>query len=535
MLLVVRDPKINDDTAERVVSEVFAGVVTGAPEATIATTALETDQASRSGRPVMLRLQADEPAVRLEAAAASAAAVIWITTTTGPGVRATLRLDAVGRAAIPVTVITVSDEQPSRAESANSSTRLVWISPVPTKKANRRLRRLGLQVSTAASKPRRLDRLDEETHRLSASHAAMGRVEELLSEEGVEEFQIRGGEFMSVQKTNGKVERRLSPFAGDDELIETVRHMASFSGGLPQRFDKLDHRLDIRLGDRWRFHAEAFMCSPPTLVLRSNMGGAAGLEDLGVADPDLLAILVEAVAGQVRANAVVAATMGGGKTTLIQALLAKVDDNERIDTIEDTPELRLSQYGIHGNTYERLTRDENADGVGQVTMGDHIRDSKRANTSKLVVGETRGEGTLDVLDSMTSGLDGCLVTLHSRPGAGVMEKLTAYATQEGADPRYARQQIAMAVHLLLWMGRNHQGERVIADVTQITGYDEAADVVTTLPLWALQPGERWATSVNPPEGRVAAVYRSAGVSVPAISGAAAPSMGAGPLTRDGSP
>ena len=55
---------------------------------------------------------------------------------------------------------------------------------------------------------------------------------------------------------------------------------------------------------------------------------------------------------------------------------------------------------------------------------------------------------------MTSGLHGCLVTLHSRPGPGVMAKLTAYACQEGADPRYARQQVAIAVHLLLWMGRN---------------------------------------------------------------------------------
>ena len=40
-----------------------------------------------------------------------------------------------------------------------------------------------------------------------------------------------------------------------------------------------------------------------------------------------------------------------------------------------------------------------------------------------------------MLDAMTSGLDGCLVTLHSRPGAGVMAKLTAYACLEGADPQ----------------------------------------------------------------------------------------------------
>ena len=101
-------------------------------------------------------------------------------------------------------------------------------------------------------------------------------------------------------------------------------------------------------------------------------------------------------------------------------------------------------------------------------MADHVRDAKRANSSKLVVGEVRGEGTMALLDAMSSGLDGCIVTLPSPPGDGVMEKLTAYATSEGADESLARRSIAIAVHLLVWMGRNHAGERVIADVTQLT-------------------------------------------------------------------
>ena len=222
-------------------------------------------------------------------------------------------------------------------------------------------------------------------------------------------------------------------------------------------------------------------------------------------------MLVEATAGRVRANVVVAAAMGGGKTTLCQALLAQVPPNERIDTIEDTPELRLREYGIHPNAYERLTRDANNDGVGKHSMADHVRDAKRANSSKLVVGEVRGEGTMALLDAMSSGLDGCLVTLHSPPGEGVLEKLTAYATSEGADEGLARRTIAIAVHLLVWMGRNDAGERVIADVTQITGLS-AEGAVRTRGLWRLMPGERWAVPVAVPEGRMADVYRAAGVS-----------------------
>ncbi|MCY3894347.1 MAG: ATPase, T2SS/T4P/T4SS family [Acidimicrobiaceae bacterium] len=389
--------------------------------------------------------------------------------------------------------------------------RIVRIKRVGARSSYRQLHRLGRSLASSACAPQRLDRSDGDIRRRTAARAATDALSELLDEPDVEEFQIRGGESMLVQCADGRVERRPSPFAADADLIEAVRFLASYSGDRPQRFDELDPRLDVRIGDRWRLHAEAFVTTPPNVVLRSNMAGRMRLDDLGLVSDELGSVLIEAIAGRVRANVVVAAAMGGGKTTLCQALLAAVPDHERIDTIEDTPELRLAEYGIHPNTYERLTRDPNQDGHGRHSMADHIRDAKRANAAKLVVGEIRGEGCEALLDAMSSGLDGCLVTLHSQPGKGVLEKLVAYACSEGAEPDYARRQIAAAVDLCVWMGRNDAGERVVADVTQLTGIDDLTGVISTTCLWALRPGDRWASPVGRPAGRVAEVYASAGL------------------------
>lgn len=395
--------------------------------------------------------------------------------------------------------------------AALEASRVVRIKRVGSRGAYRQLHRLGRSMAPSACAPQRLDRTDGAVRRRTAARAATDALSGLLDEPDIEEFQIRGGESMLVQYADGRVERRPSPFAADGDLIEAVRFLASYSGDRPQRFDELDPRLDVRVGDRWRLHAEAFVTSPPNVVLRSNMAGRMRLDDLGVASNELGSVLIEAIAGRARANVVVAATMGGGKTTLCQALLAAVPDHERIDTIEDTPELRLAEYGIHPNTYERLTRDANQDGHGRHSMADHIRDSKRANAAKLVVGEIRGEGCEALLDAMSSGLDGCLVTLHSQPGKGVLEKLVAYACSEGAEPDYARRQIAAAVDLCVWMGRNDAGERVVADVTQLTGIDDLTGVISTTCLWALRPGDRWATPAGRPTGRMAEVYASAGL------------------------
>lgn len=516
MLLCVSDRRLPADAADWIMAALMEGVTARAPGVAFARSSGEGGLRGSSGS--VLSLTDAEPVERLRAAAAGAACAVHLTTGTGEGARAWLGLDSGMGWRVPVAVLIVSDEPlPDEAglrERAGAQS-VRRIPTVPDRRTLRSLRRLGRWASSAASAPRRFDSADRQTRRGAAAGRAEERLRSLLAEPGVEEFQIRAGESMTVQRAGGQTERRESPFRSEGELIDAVRFLAAFNAGdRPQRFDPMNPRLDIRVGDNWRLHAEGFVVQPAHLVLRSNMAGRMSLAELGLAEDRLNRILLEAVTGRVRANIVIAATMGGGKTTLCQALLAHLPDDERVDTIEDTPELRLAEYGIHRTAYERLTRDPNADGVGKHSMADHIRDAKRANSNKLVVGEVRGEGTLALLDAMSSGMNGCLATLHSQPGAGVLEKLVAYACSEGAEPDYARRQIASGVHLLVWLGRNDLGERVIADVTELAGIDRESGQIETRCLWQLPPGGLWAKPVAQPTGRISRLYQSAEVAVP---------------------
>lgn len=528
MLMISTDRMLDQRTAGWIVRTIIDGVRASIADVAVGDSLADPTLAAAAHRATVVTVDESAGDSVLNSAAA-AAGVVWVTCGSGCGLRERLNLHTKSAADVKLALVVVSDHPVNTGElrmmAGAQVTRAVPFAP--SRRSERAMRRLGRSLGSLAAAPQRMDSADRVVRRESASAAAARRLRQLLDEQDVEEFQIRGGESMVVEFSNGVRESRPSPFASDDELIGACRFLAAYSGERPQRFDELDPRLDTRIGDRWRLHAEAFVCSPPTLVLRSNMGGRRSIAELGLCEQQLADILVESVAGAVRANVVIAAAMGGGKTTLCQALLARVPGTERIDTIEDTPELRLREYGIHPNAYERLTRDANNDGVGKHSMADHVRDAKRANSSKLVVGEVRGEGTMALLDAMSSGLDGCIVTLHSPPGDAVMEKLTGYATSEGADEGLARRSIAVAVHLLVWMGRNNDGERVIADVTQIIGTDKSGAILTRC-LWRLQPGERWAAAVNHPVERMAEVYRSAGVAVHTHLPESAPEIAAPP-------
>ena len=515
MLLVIKDKRLAPEVTEWIARNLADGVRRKEREVALVETL--GDEALRTARGQVLVVRSDIDYDRLLAAVAGAAAVALITEGKAENVRLWLDLDTGAGYRVPVVVVMVTDEPVPNLELLAATagiTAMRNIRPAAHRKTIKLLRRMGRNLAPYAVQPRRFDAGDSATHRAGARQQAEDILADLMEREDVEEYQVFAGGRMQVQYSDGRREDQGSPFPTDHALEEGIKFLATFGGDRPHRFDEQHPRLDLNLRERWRLHAEGFVVKPMYLALRANMGGRRSLAELGFADERLSGLLVAASNGAHRANVIVASTMSGGKTTLLQAILAHTPPHERVDTIEDTAELRLAHYGLHNLTFERLTRDANADGVGALTMADHIRQAKRGNASKVVVGEIRGEGADALFDAMSSGMNGCLATLHSPPGTGVLDKLVAYAAAEGSPEQYARRQIAAGVHLLVWLGRNHRNERVIADVTEIVEVDDAGLRIRTNCLWQLAEGARWAQPVSRPQNPVvAALYDSVRVSL----------------------
>src|SRR5690606_3139354 len=103
-----------------------------------------------------------------------------------------------------------------------------------------------------------------------------------------------------------------------------------------------------------------------------------------------------------RCNVLVSGGTGTGKTTLLNMLSQMIDPRERIVTIEDTAELQLK----HDHVVRLDTRPPNADGHGEVTARDLVRNALRMRPDRIVLGEIRGIEVLDVLTAMNTGHDG---------------------------------------------------------------------------------------------------------------------------------
>ena len=87
------------------------------------------------------------------------------------------------------------------------------------------------------------------------------------------------------------------------------------------------------------------------------------------------------------------------KTTLLAALLGRVPASERIVTIEDVAELRIS----HPHHVRLEARQPNLEGAGAVPLARLVREALRMRPDRLVVGECRGEEVRELLMAQAVG------------------------------------------------------------------------------------------------------------------------------------
>ena len=169
-----------------------------------------------------------------------------------------------------------------------------------------------------------------------------------------------------------------------------------------------------------------------------------------------------------RANILISGATGSGKTTLLAALLATVDSNQRILTIEDTPELDIR----HPHVVGLATRDPNTEGQGGIGLPLLIRQALRMRPDRVIVGECRGAEVAEFLSAMNTGHRGAIGTVHANSAGDVPARLNAMAALAGLDPVTAAAQIRSAIDVVLHLQRDEQGQRYPAEAALLSKTSE---------------------------------------------------------------
>lgn len=296
----------------------------------------------------------------------------------------------------------------------------------------------------------------------------LGPLEILLRDDTIADILVNGPNQIFVERF-GKLTLSNVTFKNEKHLMRVIDKIVSAVG---RRVDESNPYVDARLKDGSRFNAMVMpIAVDGALVsIRKFKKDKLGIEDLikfGAFTEEMGLYLRAAVGSHL--NIIVSGGTGSGKTTTLNALSSMIADNERILTIEDTAELQLQQ--VHVGRME--SRPANVEGKGAVTQRDCLRNALRMRPDRIIVGETRGEEVIDMLQAMNTGHDGSMTTIHAnsaRDGVSRLENMVAMAGIE-MPLKAVRSQIASAVHLIVQATRLMDGSRRMVSITEITGME----------------------------------------------------------------
>jgi len=117
-------------------------------------------------------------------------------------------------------------------------------------------------------------------------------------------------------------------------------------------------------------------------------------------------------------NLFVAGATASGKTTTLNAITTFIKPDQKIVSIEDTPELQVP----HGNWIREQTRGNEGD-ESSVGMFDLLKAALRQRPDRIIIGEIRGEEGAIAFQAMQSG-HGVMSTFHAASVGKLIQRLT---------------------------------------------------------------------------------------------------------------
>ena len=317
---------------------------------------------------------------------------------------------------------------------------------------------------------------------LSCLHAelyGLGALETLTHIPGITDIYVNSPQDVWVQ-AHGQTQPVTLTFETEAQVRQLANRLIRAHGG---RLDAAHPADDVHDDSGRRIHAVI-----PPLVENTHLSirlpaqsclTLAALRESGMFDAATEQALRTMVAR--RQNFVVSGGTGTGKTTLLNALLGECEAWERLMILEDTPELNPQ----HPHTVSLKTRAANAEGAGEITLGDLLVQALRMAPDRLMVGECRGSEILHLLNAMNTGHQGAGTTLHANSAFAVPHRLAALGALAGLDERTVALHASTAFDRIIHL-EQVQGMRRIAGIYRL---DLRQDALVVTPCGPEHAGE----------------------------------------------
>jgi pilus assembly protein CpaF len=308
-----------------------------------------------------------------------------------------------------------------------------------------------------------------------------GPISPLLREKSISEVMVNGPDRVFIEMRGRLFETGIR-FFNLQQLDLVIQRIVEPLG---RHVDTASPMVDARLKDGSRVNAiiPPLALDGASVTIRKFPEKKLDKNDLigfGSMTENMAFFLEEAVRS--RQNILISGGTGSGKTSLLNVLSLFIPQDERVVTVEDSAELKLT----HRNLVRLEARPANIEGSGRVSIRDLVVNTLRMRPDRIIVGECRGAEALDMLQAMNTGHDGSMTTCHANNPRDALSRLETMVMMAGFDlpSRAIREQIASAVNIIVQQTRLMDGSRKVIEITEVTGRE--GDMILLQPIFVFE-------------------------------------------------
>lgn len=288
----------------------------------------------------------------------------------------------------------------------------------------------------------------------------------LLDDDTITEIMINGFDDIYIEK-QGRMKKYEICFESQHELEVLIQKIVSkMDRKVNEKYPICDVRLSC--GSRVNIVLKPIAINGPCVTIRKfpkkklNKFDLLENRTINQEGMDFLDLLVSK-----RFNIFISGGTSSGKTTLLNILSDSINKEERIITIEDSAELSLHTIKNLVRLEARNTKDNLSN---KVTIKELIKAALRMRPDRIIVGEVRGDETIDMLQAFNTGHDGSISTGHSNSIYDMLFRIETMVLTGTDIPLIAvRQQIASAIDVMVHIQKVRGKGRRVTEISEVLG------------------------------------------------------------------
>ena len=289
-------------------------------------------------------------------------------------------------------------------------------------------------------------------------------IRSLFDDPDITDIMINGAEKIFIQKNGQKIRTPLQ--LKDEQSLETAIHQIAYA--TDQHCDESSPIVDAVMpsGDRVCGVLNSVSANGHSLSIRvfpKRHWTAQDLMQRGVFTNEMFEFLQWALKS--RSNILISGGVGSGKTTLLKILANLIEIEERVISVEDTPEIALSLPNWVALVAPQLAQEQR----NPLTMATLIKTTLRQNPDRILVGEIRDALAAQAfLQAINTGHSGCISTLHANNPEDALIRLEHLCAVNGLPLDFVASQVRSNIQLLVQVQHLPKVGRIVTAIGPVS-------------------------------------------------------------------